>query len=224
MSDANLAFKPLDRAFDYAGHIDGRMRGGVSEAERAERDLLGLIEGDDGAPADASSAEAVRAAARSALAFGAMIRTLGGEAPVETLAPGDLVETLEDGPVAVVAVDPLPTPGEAPVIAPEGAFGAVRATAFGPDRRIFWRGGAADLLFGAPEVLIRAADLPSASGACRGVWSAVGAAFALRLERPALIWTNGVLTESAPAPAFAAQRPVLKPMEASALLSFTQRR
>lgn len=195
------------------------METGPSEAERAERDLLAL--------AGADAFEALEAAIDPglvALDSGSMIRTQDGEAPLEALAPGDFVATLDDGLVRVVTVEPVESPGDAPVILPEGAFGATRSAAFGPMRRIFYRGGAADLLFGAGEVLIEARDLPPGFGARGGDWALRGGAIALTLSRPALIWSDGVLTETGASPAFAAPRPVLRPMEAAALLSFASRR
>ncbi|MEO1614018.1 MAG: Hint domain-containing protein, partial [Pseudomonadota bacterium] len=178
---------------------------GPSEAERAERDLMAAMF--DGLTPDLALA---------ALSSAVMIRTPAGEAPIAELAPGDEVETLDDGSMRILALDPVDAPEAAPVILPRGAFGATRDGAFGPQRRIFHRSGAADLLFGAPEVLIEAADLPPATGARPGEWNETGPAYALTLERPALIWANGVITESGPAPAFAAVRPVLRPMEAAA--------
>ena len=48
--------------------------------------------------------------------------------------------------------------------------------------------------------------------------------YALTLDAGALIWIDGVIVESGRAPDFAAARPVLKPMEAVALMSFASRR
>ena len=184
----------------------------ISEAERAERDILAWVE-----------EVSIPDPALLAIAFGVFVRTPGGAIPLRELRPGDQVDTLDDGPLRILAIEKIAPPNEPPVVLNIGAFGAENRAIFGPKRRLYYRGGAADLLFGAPEVLVEAAHLPCFAGATRGEWPPERDVFALEMEAPALIWIDGVLTETGPAPVFAASRPVLKPMEAAALLSYARR-
>jgi Hint domain/Bacterial cadherin-like domain len=93
---------------------------------------------------------------------GVRIDTARGPVPVEKIAVGDLVLTLDDGfqPVrwrgarSVVAVGAL-----APVRIPAGTFGAHGEVAVSPQHRICLTGWRAELYCGAGEVLVRAAHL-----------------------------------------------------------------
>ncbi len=93
---------------------------------------------------------------------GTMILTPTGERPVEDLAIGDLVVTHDDGPQPVRwigrrhmdAVGPL-----APIDIRAGTFGDHRQLLVSPQHRVLVRDSLADLLFGAPEVLVAARDL-----------------------------------------------------------------
>ncbi|MEZ5777461.1 MAG: Hint domain-containing protein [Paracoccaceae bacterium] len=93
---------------------------------------------------------------------GTRIRTPAGEVAVETLKPGDLVMTHDDG------AQPLRWIGQRSVAA-EGAFAPIRILAgtFGkhgtllvsPQHRVMIRNSFAELLFGDAEVLVAAKDL-----------------------------------------------------------------
>jgi len=93
---------------------------------------------------------------------GTMILTPQGERPVETLRPGDLVMTKDDGPQPlrwigqrqVAALGAL-----APIEIREGTFGDHRRLLVSPQHRVLVRDCLADLLFGCDEVLISAKDL-----------------------------------------------------------------
>jgi len=93
---------------------------------------------------------------------GTRILTARGEVPVETLAPGDLVMTLDDGlqPLrwtgrrTVLATGPL-----APVRLNAGTFGRHRTLWLSPQHRVLIRDPRAELLFGEAEVLVAARDL-----------------------------------------------------------------
>lgn len=93
---------------------------------------------------------------------GTMILTPEGERPVETLRPGDLVETQDDGPQPVrwigrrriEAVGAL-----APIEIREGTFGPHRRLLVSPQHRVLVRDSLAELLFGEEEVLVAARDL-----------------------------------------------------------------
>lgn len=93
---------------------------------------------------------------------GTRIRTPGGDMPVETLAAGDLVDTLDRGPQRLRwtgrrKVDG--TGGFAPVRIAQGALGNRRALVVSPQHRMLITGWRAELLFGEPEVLVAAIHL-----------------------------------------------------------------
>jgi hypothetical protein len=95
-------------------------------------------------------------------ASGTRIRTPEGERAVETLRPGDLVETLDHGP------QPLRWTGRtrvaadgtlAPVLIRKGALGNCRDLMVSPQHRVLLRGWRAEMLFDVPEVLVAAIHL-----------------------------------------------------------------
>lgn len=93
---------------------------------------------------------------------GTLIRTPDGDVPIETLEPGDLVMTLDDGaqPLrwigqrAVAADDKW-----APIEIAAGALGDHDALMVSPQHRILIGDSLAELLFGEAEVLVAAKDL-----------------------------------------------------------------
>ncbi|WP_284163817.1 Hint domain-containing protein [Frigidibacter sp. SD6-1] len=96
------------------------------------------------------------------LVIGTRIAVPGGEVAVETLRPGDLVETLDHGPQPlrwagrekVRGVGPL-----APVRFAAGTLDNARPLYLSPQHRVLQRGWRADLHFGADEVLAAALHL-----------------------------------------------------------------
>ncbi|MFN3259956.1 MAG: Hint domain-containing protein [Pikeienuella sp.] len=93
---------------------------------------------------------------------GTMIRTPGGERPVESLRPGDLVETLDNGPQPVrwAGRRLVPATGRfAPVRIRAGAFGARRDLVVSQQHRMLVSGPRAELMFGEPEALAAAKHL-----------------------------------------------------------------
>ncbi|SIS74634.1 Hint domain-containing protein [Phaeovulum vinaykumarii] len=103
-------------------------------------------------------------------ARGTLIDTPRGRRPVETLAPGDLVETCDDGPQPVLWRGSRRLSGARLRALPHLRPVRLRAAALDPARpdadlivsprhRIVLRGKAARALFNAPEVLVAAADL-----------------------------------------------------------------
>lgn len=93
---------------------------------------------------------------------GTRIRTPDGEVAVETLAPGDLVLTQDDGPQpvrwigrrTVAATGPM-----APIRILGGTLGPHRTLLVSPQHRVLIRDSLAELLFGEGEVLVAAKDL-----------------------------------------------------------------
>ncbi len=93
---------------------------------------------------------------------GTRIMTDRGEVPVERLAPGDLVRTLDDGlqPLRWVGRRTVAAEGRmAPIRIAAGAIGNHREIRLSPQHRVLMQTGLAELLFGAGEVLVAAKDL-----------------------------------------------------------------
>lgn len=93
---------------------------------------------------------------------GTLIRTPQGEVPVEHLQPGDLVETLDNGPQPVRWIGNRRVEaqgGLAPIRIAPGTFGDHRELLLSPLHRVLINNAWAQLLFGEDEVLIAARDL-----------------------------------------------------------------
>ncbi|SFR34542.1 Hint domain-containing protein [Litoreibacter janthinus] len=93
---------------------------------------------------------------------GTLVQTPSGPQPVETLEPGDLVITKDDGPQPVRwigsrAVDA--TGALAPIRIEAGAFGDHDTLSVSPQHRILITDEMAEILFGSKEVLVTAKDL-----------------------------------------------------------------
>lgn len=129
---------------------------------------------------------------------GTSIRTPDGEVSVETLRPGDLVITQDDGP------QPLRWIGRRRVAA-EGAFAPIRiaANTFGrhrelllsPLHRVLIRDSLAELLFGEREVLIAARDLVNDRSVRRVEGGMVDYVHIL-FDRHQVVFSEGLATES----------------------------
>lgn len=129
---------------------------------------------------------------------GTLIRTPGGDVPVEDLEPGDLVETRDDG------AQPLSWTGGRSVAA-EGAFAPIRIAAdtFGrhgelmvsPQHRVLVRGAHAELFFGEDEVLVAAKDLVNGRSVSRRPGGKVTYVH-LMFDRHQVIYSEGLETES----------------------------
>jgi len=93
---------------------------------------------------------------------GTMIRTPGGNRAVETLEPGDLVITRDEGaqPLRWIGRRRIAAAGEfAPIHIAADTFGRHRKLALSPLHRVLIRDSLAELLFGEGEVLVAARDL-----------------------------------------------------------------
>ncbi len=93
---------------------------------------------------------------------GTLIDTPRGPVAVETLRAGDLVQTLDDGPQPISWLGAQTTRAEgdfAPICISAGSFGATQDVWVSPQHRVLVRDIWADLLFGEPEVLVKAKDL-----------------------------------------------------------------
>ncbi|MCF6316014.1 MAG: Hint domain-containing protein [Marinosulfonomonas sp.] len=93
---------------------------------------------------------------------GTMILTPDGEVAVETLQPGDLVMTHDEGPQPLRWIGQRTVSakaGFAPVRIAAGTFGDHRTLLVSPQHRVLIRDSLAELLFGEAEVLVAAKDL-----------------------------------------------------------------
>ncbi len=93
---------------------------------------------------------------------GTMIATQDGLRPIETLQPGDLVLTEDDGPQPLRWIGTRTVAAQdnfAPIEISANTFGAHGALRLSPQHRILMRDPLAEMLFGNTEVLIAAKDL-----------------------------------------------------------------
>lgn len=90
---------------------------------------------------------------------GARIRTPSGAVPVEALAVGDLVITLDEGPQPIRWIGRRPVPAQGRFAPVRIARGARRDLRVSPQHRILVRDGWAELMFGEAEILVAARDL-----------------------------------------------------------------
>jgi len=97
---------------------------------------------------------------------GTLVQTPAGPRPIETLQIGDLVVTKDNGlqPLRWIGTSTRLALGcDAPVRIAAGALGAHQAVEFSPNHRVLYRSPRASLLFGEPEVLVKARDLLNGS-------------------------------------------------------------
>lgn len=129
---------------------------------------------------------------------GTLIATPDGMVPVESLRPGDLVMTQDEG------AQPLRWVGQREVAA-EGAFAPIRiaAGAFGPhgmlmlspQHRVLVRDPLAELLFGDTEVLVAVKDLVNGQTVAVVEGGQVNYVHIL-FDRHQVVWSEGLATES----------------------------
>lgn len=129
---------------------------------------------------------------------GTLIETDDGPRPVDTLVPGDLVLTRDDG------YQPIRWAGSRTVIA-RGSMAPIRirANTFGehgellvsPQHRVLVRDALAELLFETPEVLVKAKDLVN-DRSVRQIEGGYVEYCHLLFDSHQVIWSEGLLTES----------------------------
>lgn len=129
---------------------------------------------------------------------GTAIRTPYGEVAVETLLPGDLVMTQDDGPQPLRWIGRrtvAATGSFAPVHIRAGTFGQHRDLMVSPLHRILIRDSLSELLFGEAEVLISAKDLVN-DHSVRYVTGGDVEYVHLLFDRHQVIFSEGLATES----------------------------
>lgn len=131
-------------------------------------------------------------------ARGTLIETAKGLVPVETLGPGDMLVTHDDGLQPVVWAGSSVVSGleeHMPVLIRAGALGNHRDMRVSPQHNVLIRGWRAELHFGEPEVLVAAKHLVNGSTILREPARAVSYHHVL-LERHGLVMSEGSWTES----------------------------
>jgi hypothetical protein len=132
------------------------------------------------------------------LAAGTLIRTGNGLRPVESLMPGDMVWTRDDGLQPLVWVGAREVEGLgrfAPVRFAPGAVGNGRALVVSPQHRMLVGGWRAELMFGEPEVLVAAVHLVNGDTICRVPVARVSYHH-IMFDRHHVIEAEGAATES----------------------------
>ncbi|WP_306112901.1 MULTISPECIES: Hint domain-containing protein [unclassified Roseovarius] len=129
---------------------------------------------------------------------GTLIRTPDGETPVETLAPGDLVMTQDDGPQPLrwIGQRRVEAAGDfAPIRIAQNTFGTHRELLLSPLHRVLIRDSLAELLFGEAEVLVAARDLVNDRSVRRVEGGMVDYVHIL-FDRHQVVFSEGLETES----------------------------
>ncbi len=129
---------------------------------------------------------------------GTLIATPQGERAAETLVPGDLVLTQDDGPQPLrwIGVRTVAATGAfAPIHIRAGTFGAHRDLLVSPLHRVLIRDSLAEILFGEAEVLIAARDLVNDRSVTRREGGEVEYVH-LMFDRHQVVFSEGLETES----------------------------
>ena len=129
---------------------------------------------------------------------GTLIATPDGEVPAETLRPGDLVLTKDDGaqPLRWIGTRQVEAEGNfAPIHIRAGTFGPHRDLLVSPLHRVLIRDNVAELLFGEREVLVAARDLVNDRSITRRTGGTVLYVHLL-FDRHQVVFSEGLETES----------------------------
>ncbi len=132
----------------------------VPTTEAIDIDGDGVITADE--QGDASFSSDLNIFAVVCFAAGSLIETPQGPQFIETLAVGDLVNTLDDGPQPIRWIGAQRVAGQgpmAPVVIAPGALGNIRQLVVSQNHRMLVTGARAELLFGQREVLVAAKHL-----------------------------------------------------------------
>lgn len=130
---------------------------------------------------------------------GTLIRTEFGDQPIETLVVGQLVLTRDNGlqPIRWIGqrrVSTLDT--MAPIRFSKGTFGATRDLWLSPQHRVLIRDAWSELLFGEPEVLVKAKDLINDQSIRVDRSKPEITYFHLLFDSHEILLSNGMATES----------------------------
>ena len=129
---------------------------------------------------------------------GTRIATPSGARLIETLQPGDLVLTRDNGPQPVRWIGQTTTPAlgdMAPIRIAKGQFGTSRDLLVSPQHRMLYKGAMAQCLFGETEVLVTARHMLNDQTIRRQVGGMV-TYFHLLLDQHEIIFAEDAPTES----------------------------
>lgn len=129
---------------------------------------------------------------------GTLIRTVDGDRPVESLKPGDLVMTYDDGaqPLRWIGRRTVPAEGKlAPIKIRRGTFGKHKTLLLSPQHRILVRDVLAELMFGERDVLVKARDLVN-GGSVKVMEGGEVEYVHLLFDTHQVIFSEGLATES----------------------------
>lgn len=130
---------------------------------------------------------------------GSLIETPRGAVPVETLRAGDMVNTLDDGPQPIQWIGSRETHANgkfAPIRISAGSFGAIQDVWLSPQHRVLVRDVWAELLFGEPEVLIKAKDLINGKSVVAQPSDGSVTYVHLLFDKHQIVETSGLASES----------------------------
>lgn len=129
---------------------------------------------------------------------GTLITTKEGDVPVETLSPGDLVLTKDEGfqPLRWIGTRTVDADGSlAPIEIAADTFGKHGALKLSPLHRVLVKDAIAELLFAESEVLIAAKDLVNDTSVRRCLGQTVTYVHLL-FDRHQVVYSEGLATES----------------------------
>lgn len=130
---------------------------------------------------------------------GTQIRTPEGERPVEELQPGDLVDTLDDGPQEIRWIGRRKVRAEGsmvPVHIRANTFGKHGDLWISPQHRVLVKDRKAELLFGEDEVLVAAKDLVNDNTVLRDASHADVEYVHILFDEHQVVYSEGLETES----------------------------
>lgn len=129
---------------------------------------------------------------------GTLILTDRGERPVESLQPGDLVKTVDDGfqPLRWIGQRAVQAEGKlAPILFKAGALGPHRDIMLSPQHRVLMQDPMSELMFGNGEVLVAAKELVNGSSV-QVVEGGTVTYVHMLFDRHQIVWSDGMKTES----------------------------
>jgi len=129
---------------------------------------------------------------------GTLVETTEGLRPIESLQPGDLVLTRDDGAQPICWVGQRQVCGEgrfAPIEIEAGVLGAEQILRVSPQHRILISGWQNELLFGCPETLVPAIALVNGTTVRKAPQDQVTYVH-IMFERHQLLTTHGLISES----------------------------
>lgn len=176
---------------DFGGLIDW---GSINYTSTDPGNLAGTVTLDDGTIVTFENIESVVICFKA----GTRIDTPQGPRKIETLRPGDLVITRDNGvqPVRWIGQREVPGTGDfAPIRFAKGAIGNTRPLLVSPQHRMLHSSSAAALLFGTPEVLVAARHLVN-GGTIRQVNRDRIIYVHMLFDRHEIVFAEGVPSES----------------------------